>query len=180
MNPDLERLHPYPFERLRQLLADLTPPSGLAHINLSIGEPKHPTPPFILEAYASALGSVSSYPLTLGFPALREAIAAWAMRRYALRSLDPATQVLPVAGSREALFAFAQTVIDRTRLARVISPNPFYQIYEGAALLAGAEPVYLPTRPENGFRMEFERSPPRTGTACSWSTSARRATRPGA
>ena len=156
MNPDLERLHPYPFERLRQLLADLTPPSELAHINLSIGEPKHPTPQFILEAYASALSSVSSYPLTLGFPALREAIAAWAMRRYALRSLDPGTQVLPVAGSREALFAFAQTVVDRTRLARVISPNPFYQIYEGAALLAGAEPVYLPTRPENGFRMEFE------------------------
>ena len=156
MNPDLERLHPYPFERLRQLLADLTPPSELAHINLSIGEPKHPTPQFILEAYASALSSVSSYPLTLGFPALREAIAAWAMRRYALRGLDPATQVLPVAGSREALFAFAQTVIDRTRLARVISPNPFYQIYEGATLLAGAEPVYLPTRPENGFRMEFE------------------------
>jgi len=156
MNPDLERLHPYPFERLRELLADLTPPPGLAHINLSIGEPKHPTPPFILEAYASALGSVSSYPLTLGYPMLREAIASWAMRRYGLRSLDPATQVLPVAGSREALFAFAQTIVDRTRPAKVISPNPFYQIYEGAALLAGAKPVYLPTTPENGFRMEFD------------------------
>jgi N-succinyldiaminopimelate aminotransferase len=156
MNPDLERLHPYPFERLRELLADLTPPPGLAHINLSIGEPKHPTPPFILEAYASALGSVSSYPLTLGYPMLREAIATWAMRRYGLRNLDPATQVLPVAGSREALFAFAQTIVDRTRPAKVISPNPFYQIYEGAALLAGAEPVYLPTTPENGFRMEFD------------------------
>jgi len=156
MNPDLERLHPYPFEQLRQLLADLTPPPELAHINLSIGEPKHPTPPFILEAYASALGSVSSYPLTLGYPMLREAIAAWAMRRYGLRNLDPATQVLPVAGSREALFAFAQTIVDRTRPAKVISPNPFYQIYEGAALLAGAEPVYLPTTPGNGFRMEFD------------------------
>jgi len=156
MNPDLERLHPYPFERLRELLADLTPPPGLAHINLSIGEPKHPTPSFILEAYASALGSVSSYPLTLGYPMLREAIASWAMRRYGLRGLDPATQVLPVAGSREALFAFAQTIVDRTRPAKVISPNPFYQIYEGAALLAGAKPVYLPTTPENGFRMEFD------------------------
>jgi len=157
MNPDLDRLHPYPFERLRQLLAGLTPPPELPHINLSIGEPKHPTPPFILEAYANALGGVSHYPLTLGFPALREAIADWAVRRYRLQGLDPQTQVLPVAGSREALFAFAQTVIDRTRPAKVIAPNPFYQIYEGAALLAGAGTLYLSTTPENGFRMEFER-----------------------
>ncbi|HTN50163.1 MAG TPA: succinyldiaminopimelate transaminase [Burkholderiaceae bacterium] len=163
MNPDLDRLHPYPFERLRQLLAGLTPPSGLAHINLSIGEPKHRTPPFILEAYANALGGVANYPLTLGFPALREAIASWAVHRHRLKRLDPMTQVLPVAGSREALFAFAQAVIDRTRPARVISPNPFYQIYEGAALLAGAEPLYLSTTPENGFRMEFERL-----TAADW------------
>jgi N-succinyldiaminopimelate aminotransferase len=160
MNPDLDRLHPYPFEQLRQLFADLTPPAGLPHINLSIGEPKHATPPFILEAYANALGGVASYPLTAGQPALREAIAAWAMRRYGLKRLDPGSQVLPVAGSREALFSFAQAVIDRTRAARVISPNPFYQIYEGAALLAGAEPLYLPTTPANGFRMEFERLSP--------------------
>jgi N-succinyldiaminopimelate aminotransferase len=157
MNPDLDRLHPYPFERLRQLLAGSTPPPDLAHINLSIGEPRHPTPSFILDAYAKALPSVSNYPLNAGLPALREAIAAWACRRYGLPRLDAASEVLPVAGSREALFAFAQAVVDRTRRARVVSPNPFYQIYEGAALLAGAEPVYLPTTRENGYKMEFER-----------------------
>ena len=160
MNPDLDRLHPYPFEQLRQLFSDLTPPAGLPHINLSIGEPKHATPPFILEAYARALGGVANYPLTAGQPALREAIAAWATRRYSLKRLDPATQVLPVAGSREALFSFAQAVIDRTCPARVVSPNPFYQIYEGAALLTGAQPLYLPTTPANGYRMEFERLSP--------------------
>jgi N-succinyldiaminopimelate aminotransferase len=160
MNPDLDRLHPYPFEQLRRLFLDLSPPAGLPHINLSIGEPKHATPPFILEAYARGLGGVANYPLTAGQPALRDAIAAWATRRYGLKRLDPATQVLPVAGSREALFSFAQAVIDRTRSARVISPNPFYQIYEGAALLAGAQPLYLPTTPTNGFRMEFERLSP--------------------
>jgi len=160
MNPDLERLQPYPFERLRQLFAGVSPPANLAPINLSIGEPRHPTPAFILDAYARALASVASYPLTAGTPALREAIAGWAQRRYGLKRLDPDTQVLPVAGSREALFAFAQTVIDRTRQARVISPNPFYQIYEGATLLAGALPLYLPTTPSNGFRMEFERLSP--------------------
>jgi N-succinyldiaminopimelate aminotransferase len=160
MNPDLARLHPYPFERLRQLLAGATPPAHLAPINLSIGEPRHPTPAFILEAYRKALPSVSSYPQTAGQPELREAIAAWVRRRYGLRQLDPGTQVLPVAGSREALFAFAQAAIDRSRTARVISPNPFYQIYEGAALLAGAQPLYLPTTAGNGFRMEFERLSP--------------------
>jgi N-succinyldiaminopimelate aminotransferase len=160
MNPDLARLHPYPFERLRQLLAGTTPPADLAPINLSIGEPRHPTPAFILDAYRAALPSVASYPQTAGQPELREAIAAWARRRYGLRQLDPGTQVLPVAGSREALFAFAQAAIDRSRTARVISPNPFYQIYEGAALLAGAQPLYLPTTAGNGFRMEFERLSP--------------------
>jgi N-succinyldiaminopimelate aminotransferase len=157
MNPDLQRLQPYPFERLRQLFSGVTPPAHLAPINLSIGEPKHPTPPFILEALAQALPGIASYPLTAGQPELREAIAAWAGRRYRLKSLDPATQVLPVAGSREALFAFAQTVVDRSRDALVVSPNPFYQIYEGAALLAGARPLFLPTTAANGYRMEFDR-----------------------
>jgi N-succinyldiaminopimelate aminotransferase len=157
MNPDLQRLQPYPFERLRQLLAGITPPAGLAPINLSIGEPKHPTPPFILDALTRALPGVASYPLTVGVPELREAIAAWAVRRYGLKALDPATQVLPVAGSREGLFAFAQAVVDRSRDARVVAPNPFYQIYEGAALLAGARPVFLPTTAANGYRMEFDR-----------------------
>ena len=156
MNPDLDSLHPYPFERLRQLFAGIKPPAGLSPINLSIGEPKHPTPAFILEAYARALPGVASYPLTAGIPELREAIAVWAARRYQLKTLDPATQVLPVSGTREALFSFAQTVIDHTRDARVVAPNPFYQIYEGAALLAGAKPIYLGTTADDGFRMRFE------------------------
>jgi len=164
MNPDLARLQPYPFERLRQLLAGNTPPAGLPHINLSIGEPKHPTPKLIFDALTAALPTLSSYPATLGTDALRESIAAWLERRYALPKVDPATQVIPVAGSREALFAFAQTVVDRTRPALVAAPNPFYQIYEGAALLAGAEPLFLPCTPENGLRMEFG-----TVDAATWS-----------
>ncbi|MDQ3188555.1 MAG: succinyldiaminopimelate transaminase [Pseudomonadota bacterium] len=155
MNPDLDHLQPYPFERLRELFAGITPVAGFVPISLSMGEPKHSTPPFILEAYAKALSGVASYPLTAGVPELREAIAAWATRRYHLKALDPSTQVLPVAGSREGLFSFAQTVIDRSRNARVIAPNPFYQIYEGAALLAGAKPIYLPTTADDGFRMRF-------------------------
>ena len=155
MNPDLTRLQPYPFERLRQLLAGNQPPATLPHINLSIGEPKHATPRLIFDALTAALPTLASYPLTLGTEALRESIAAWLARRFALPRIDPATQVIPVAGSREALFAFAQTVVDRSRAARVVMPNPFYQIYEGAALLAGAEPLFLPCTPENGFRMDF-------------------------
>ncbi len=162
MNPDLARLQPYPFERLRLLLAGNQPPAELANINLSIGEPKHATPTLIFEALTAALPTLASYPLTLGTDALRESIAGWLARRYALPGIDPSTQVIPVAGSREALFAFAQTVVDRTRPARVVMPNPFYQIYEGAALLAGGEPLFLPCTPENGFRMEFGRIEPAT------------------
>jgi N-succinyldiaminopimelate aminotransferase len=164
MNPDLDRLQPYPFERLRKLFVGVTPPADLAPINLSIGEPRHATPPFILEAYTQALPGLANYPATAGVPELRTAIAAWAQRRFQLKALDPATQVLPVSGSREALFSFAQAVVDRTRDAVVVAPNPFYQIYEGAALLAGAQPVYLPTTATNGFRMEFDRL-----TAAQWS-----------
>ena len=156
MNPDLDRLQPYPFERLRELFAGITPAKDLAPINLSIGEPKHPTPPFIVEAYAKALPGIASYPLTAGISQLREAFATWAMQRYQLKTLDPSTQVMPVTGTREALFAFAQTVVDRSRDARVVAPNPFYQIYEGAALLAGAQPIYLPTTANDGFRMRFD------------------------
>lgn len=158
MNADLPKLQPYPFERLRQLLAGATPPAHLPHINLSIGEPKHPTPPLIFDALTRALSGLAQYPTTLGSEALREAIAGWLARRYGT-VLDPATQVLPVNGSREALFAFAQAVVDRSREAVVISPNPFYQIYEGAALLAGARPLFLPTTPANGFRMVFDDVP---------------------
>jgi N-succinyldiaminopimelate aminotransferase len=158
MNPDLDRLQPYPFERLRQLFAGARPPADLRHIDLSIGEPKHPTPPFILEALARAVPGIASYPATAGTIELRQAIAAWLQRRFEC-AVDPATQVIPVNGTREALFAIAQTVIDRARPARVVAPNPFYQIYEGAALLAGATPIFLPTTPENGFRMAFEALP---------------------
>jgi N-succinyldiaminopimelate aminotransferase len=158
MNPDLDRLQPYPFERLRKLLAPAKPPAQLRHIDLSIGEPKHPTPPFILEALARALPGISAYPATAGTLELRQAIAAWLQRRFDC-SVDPAAQVLPVNGTREALFAVAQTVVDRSRPARVVAPNPFYQIYEGAALLAGATPLFLPTTPDNGFRMQFDALP---------------------
>ena len=144
MNPLLGRLQPYPFEKLRALLADVTPNPALRPINLSIGEPKHATPELVKAALAGALEGLAAYPATAGTPALREAVAAWLARRYALKAIDAATQVLPVNGSREALFAFAQTVIDPAGgTARVACPNPFYQIYEGAALLAGAQPVYL-------------------------------------
>lgn len=144
MNPRLARLQPYPFEKLRALLADVTPNAALRPINLSIGEPKHPTPNLVKAALAGSLEGLAAYPATAGTPALREAIAAWLSRRYGIPAPDPATQVLPVNGSREALFAFAQTVIDPADgAARVVCPNPFYQIYEGAALLAGAQTTYL-------------------------------------
>ncbi len=151
MNPRLATLQTYPFDKLRALLAGVTPNPALRPIDLSIGEPKHPTPALVKDALAGALDGLASYPRTAGIPALREAIAAWARHRYALPSLDPETQVLPANGSREALFAFAQTVIDPTAGdARVVCPNPFYQIYEGAALLAGARPEFL----NDGMRFE--------------------------
>ena len=143
MNPLLSRLQPYPFERLRALLAGVTPSADKRPIDLSIGEPKHPTPGFIKDALTRSLEGLATYPRTAGLAELRQAISAWLSRRYGIPALDPETQVLPVNGSREALFSFAQAVIDPSRArARVLSPNPFYQIYEGAALLAGAQPVY--------------------------------------
>jgi N-succinyldiaminopimelate aminotransferase len=154
VNPRLSRLQPYPFERLRRWFADVRPNPALAPINLSIGEPRHPTPALLLDALAASLGrgSLANYPMTVGPPELREAIAGWLTRRHGLRMLDPATQVLPVLGTREALFAFAQTVIDGSRAgATVLMPNPFYQIYEGAALLAGAEPYCVNAVAGNGF-----------------------------
>ena len=152
MNPRLARLSPYPFERLRAWFADVAPNPQRTPINLSIGEPKHPTPPLVQQALAAAATSLSSYPPTLGPAPLREAIAQWLARRHALASIDAATQVLPVLGSREALFAFAQTVVDASRAdATVLMPNPFYQIYEGAALLAGAEPYCVNAKAEHGF-----------------------------
>jgi N-succinyldiaminopimelate aminotransferase len=156
MNPDLERLRPYPFERLRLLFAGVAPSAVYSPISLSIGEPKHATPEFIKQALTAHLGGLASYPLTAGTPALRQTIAAWLERRYGLPAIDPATQVLPVNGSREALFAIAQTVIDRTRDAGVLCPNPFYQIYEGAALLAGANPHYANAVRDRGFAVDYD------------------------
>ena len=150
MNPDLDRLQPYPFQRLRALLAGARPNEQFAHVNLSIGEPKHPTPALLTDALVGNLDGLSAYPATLGSDALREACAAWAFRRYGV-TLDAAKDVLPVNGSREALFSFVQAVVDRSRDAVVISPNPFYQIYEGAALLAGAEPFYVNCTAKSGF-----------------------------
>ncbi len=139
MNPRLALLQPYPFEKLRALFAGVAPPPGRRPISLGIGEPKHPTPQLIVDAMMAGAGGLANYPTTIGAAALREAIAGWLVRRHGLTALDAGTQVLPVLGSREALFAFAQTVLDGSRAdATVVVPNPFYQIYEGAALLAGA------------------------------------------
>jgi len=159
MNPLLARLHPYPFERWRELTRDIRPNPALRPISLGIGEPRHPTPRFIEEALIEALPGLASYPATAGEPALRQAMASWAQRRYGV-TLDPATQVLPVSGSREALFAFAQTVIDPTRPgATVVCPNPFYQIYEGAALLAGAQTAFVASDPALGWAADWDAVP---------------------
>ena len=155
MNPLLQRLQPYPFERLRALTKGITPNQALSTISLGIGEPKHPTPPLVEDALMAALPGLSAYPATAGEPALREAVAAWVQRRYDV-ALDAATQVLPVNGSREALFALAQTVIDPTRSgATVVCPNPFYQIYEGAALLAGAQVAFANSDPARNFAADW-------------------------
>ena len=157
MNPLLAKLNPYPFEKLRALLGTRTPNAALAPINLSIGEPKHPTPGLVKDALAANLDGLATYPQTVGTPELREAIAGWLGRRYGIPPPDPATQVLPVNGSREALFAFAQTVLAPG--ARVACPNPFYQIYEGAALLAGATPVYGEPADWSGVQLLYVCSP---------------------
>lgn len=161
MNPLLDKLQPYPFEKLRKLFADVTPNPAYRPISLGIGEPKHPTPAFIREALADSLDGLAAYPATAGSEALRTTIAAWLERRYGLPKLDSATQVLPVTGSREALFALAQTVIDPRRGdALVACPNPFYQIYEGAAYLAGAEPYFLNSNPARNFAPDYQSVPP--------------------
>jgi len=158
MNPRLDTLQPYPFEKLRLLLAQAgTPPAGLRAINLSIGEPKHAAPQCVKDAIVGALDGLSSYPPTKGDPKLRQAISQWLGKRYGIPCPDPETQVLPALGSREALFAFAQVVLDSTKNGIVVCPNPFYQIYEGAALLGGATPYYVNSDPTLNF-------------GCDWST----------
>ena len=162
MNPLLARLHPYPFERLRALTQGIQPNPAFGHIGLGIGEPKHATPDLIKQAIANNLDGLARYPATAGEPALREAIAAWVARRYGV-TVDAATQVLPASGSREALFALAQTVIDPTQPgAIVICPNPFYQIYEGAALLAGADTAFVNSDPARNFAADWASVPEAT------------------
>ena len=163
MNPLLERLQPYPFEKLRALLAGVTPNAKLRPINLSIGEPKHPTPALIKDALAGALDGLAAYPPTAGLPVLRQSIAGWLARRYGIPRPDAETQVLPVNGTREALFAFAQAALEPGAI--VVCPNPFYQIYEGAAILAGATPVYGAPRDWQGVRLVYACSPANPGGA---------------
>ena len=163
MNPNLSRLQPYPFQKLAALLASVTPLASLRPISLSIGEPKHATPQFIRDELVAQIGGLSSYPATAGSEALRNAMAGWIERRYQIAKIDPARQVLPVNGSREALFAFAQTVVDGSReRPAVVAPNPFYQIYEGATFLAGAEPYFLNMLPENDFAIDLQQLPEET------------------
>ena len=158
MNKDLSLLQPYPFEKLTALKAQVTPPSDLEHIAFSIGEPKHPAPEFVAECLNDNMARLSNYPTTKGLPELRKSIADWCERRFKLQagSVDPEANVLPVNGTREAIFAFTQAAVNRSDEALVISPNPFYQIYEGAAYLAGAKPFYLNCLAENGFIPDFD------------------------
>jgi N-succinyldiaminopimelate aminotransferase len=156
MNPYLKLLQPYPFQKLARLFEDLAPPADKTPIALSVGEPKHAPPGFVMDDLAANLDKISNYPATAGLPMLREAIAHWLNRRFGLAGIDPASQVLPVNGTREALFAFAQAAVEPGPDALVMSPNPFYQIYEGAALLAGATPHFINCTAETGFLPAFD------------------------
>ena len=159
MNPLLDKLHPYPFERLNALTKDITPNPAHKPISLGIGEPKHATPQLVLDALSAGFGGLAAYPATAGERAMREACAGWLARRYGV-TVDASTQVLPVNGSREALFALAQTVVDPSRQgATVVCPNPFYQIYEGAALLSGAAPYYVASDPQRNFAADWDAVP---------------------
>jgi N-succinyldiaminopimelate aminotransferase len=168
MTPYLQQLQPYPFEKLAALKQGITPPAGKRHIALSIGEPAHATPHLIQETLLTHLHGLSNYPTTKGLAELRQTIAAWLTRRFRLAEglLDPETQILPVSGTREALFSFAQCLIDRTADPLVVMPNPFYQIYEGAALLAGAEPYFLNTVEANAYLPDFEAVPESVWRRC--------------
>ena len=160
MNPNLNLLQPYPFQRLRDLFKGITPNSAYSAINLSIGEPKHATPQLIKDALVNNLAGLATYPTTIGTTELREAISAWISRRYGVPVLNPEKAILPVNGSREALFAFAQVIVNGSKPNPVvISPNPFYQIYEGATFLASATPYFINTLPENNHAMDFENVP---------------------
>jgi N-succinyldiaminopimelate aminotransferase len=160
MNRGLDRLQSYPFQKLTALLQGVTPNPQVGPISMHIGEPRHPTPEFIRRTLADNLAGLANYPTTLGAEGLRNVIADWLKRRYGLKQIDAHSEIIPVNGSREALFAFAQTVVDRARPEpTVVVPNPFYQIYEGAALLAGAAPQYLNTLPADDFALDFDQLP---------------------
>lgn len=159
MNPLLNKLQAYPFEKLRMLFSDVEPNPEYNHISLGLGEPRHPTPEFIKQALIDNLHGLASYPPTLGSEALRESIARWLEQRYDLPKVDPSTQILPTLGAREALFSLAQAVIDPASDALVLCPNPFYQIYEGAAYLAGAEPYFANSDPERNFAPDYQSIP---------------------
>ncbi len=167
MNPFLDHLQPYPFERLRALTQGLVPSASHRPVNLSIGEPKHPTPALVQQAWRADLSGLSAYPATAGSEALKKAMVQWLERRYSLKGLDPQRHVLPVNGSREALFAFAQTVVDPLHRPIVAAPNPFYQIYEGAAILAGGKVQLLPQFPEQQFRCQWDQVPAQVWDQCS-------------
>lgn len=168
MNPNLKQLHQYPFEKLAQLKHGIDPPKSKPHIALSIGEPKHATPHFIQEALLSHLHGLVNYPTTRGLPQLRQTISGWVANRFLNQSgsIDAETEILPVSGTREALFSFAQCIINPAEKPVVIMPNPFYQIYEGAALLAGAEPYYLNTLEENQYLPDFDAVPENIWKRC--------------
>lgn len=168
MNPNLNKLQPYPFERIRKLLEGVQPPRQLAPISFAMGEPKHPPPEFVINALKSNMDKLSLYPASKGCDELRASICRWISRRFGINQglLDPNRHVLPVNGTREALFAFAQAMIDSSQAAMVLSPNPFYQIYEGAAFLAGATPYYLNTVAENHFIPDFDAVPEEVWRRC--------------
>lgn len=168
MNPSLARLQPYPFERLRALLAGAQPPAGLPHISMSIGEPRHTPPPFVVEALTRSLDTLSTYPTTLGVAQFRTAVAGWLTRRFRLPqgAVNADSMILPVNGTREALFAFAQAITDRSRDPLLVMPNPFYQIYEGAALLAGAEPWFMGNDKGNEYLPDLEGVPAEIWQRC--------------
>ena len=158
MNPDLQKLQPYPFEKLTALKAQVNP-ADKPHIALSIGEPKHPAPDFVTQCLTQNLSRVENYPTTKGLPELRQTISDWLKARFDLETICPEDEIIPVNGTREAIFAFTQAMVDRSANGLIVSPNPFYQIYEGAAYLAGAEPHFLPCLEENGFNPDFDAVP---------------------
>jgi N-succinyldiaminopimelate aminotransferase len=169
MNPHLQQLQAYPFERLRTLLAGVTPPANVRAIPMSIGEPKHAPPQLVIQALHDSVNTLGTYPATLGLPEFRQSVARWLTRRFQLpaKAVDPDTMVLPVNGTREALFAIVQAVVDKTRgTPAILTPNPLYLIYEGAALLAGAEPIYMNADASNGFLPDLDAVPASVWQRC--------------